>query len=145
MITLETARYRMLWLWLVLSAPLLTLALFQTLFAKNGTEVSDVLNALGWLFQVIVPTGTVMIAPMTISHHQVVSKKLVNNRSLYRVGIALILFYFFCLYSFVLLEPLSELPISRIFLISSWFLVPIQGMLIVIISRFFIEDIEPNQ
>jgi hypothetical protein len=145
MITLQVARKTMLLLWLALAAPLLFLALLQVMLAKNGADVADELNALGWLFQLIVPTATVMIAPMTISHHKITSKKEVENRMIYYVGVALIIFYFVCLYSFILLEPYSELPIAKIFLLSSWFLVPIQGILITILSRFFIEDISSDE
>jgi hypothetical protein len=140
MITLQAARNRMLCLWGILAAPLLLLALAQAMFRTHGADVSDAFTELGWIFQLVVPTATVMIAPMTISHHQNISKKQVANRVLYRIGMALIVFYFICSYSFIFLEPYSELPMANVFLISSWFLVPIQGVLITIVSKFFIES-----
>src|SRR5437870_2745328 len=117
-VSLHGARNSLAWSWMVLSAPLILLVIFQWLSGKYGVETLESLTGFGWLFQAVLPTAAVMIAPLTVPRHPQIKDRKVENLALFAIAIGLFIFYFIILYAIVLAEPWTTIRLENRMLMS---------------------------
>jgi hypothetical protein len=138
-LSLHQARNRLTLSWLILSAPLLLLVIFQSISGKYGFEGLESLTGVGWVFQAVLPTASVMIATSTLPMSDKIAGRVVENVTLLRITSLSFIFYFLILYSIVLLEPWTNISLPNLMAMSGWFLAPIQAFILTLISKFFLE------
>src|SRR5262249_5695422 len=92
-LSLHQARNRLTWTWLALSGPLLLIVILQSINGKYGQNGFESLTGIGWLFQAVLPTASVMIAPITLPINPVVEARSVENLTLLWITISSFIFY----------------------------------------------------
>jgi hypothetical protein len=138
-LSLHQARNRLTWIWLALTGPLLLIVILQSINGKYGQNGFESLTGIGWLFQAVLPTASVMIAPITLPINPAVKTRSVENLTLLWITISSFVFYFVILYAIILLEPMSGMSLGNLMAMSAWFLAPIQAFILTLVSKFFLE------
>jgi hypothetical protein len=140
-LSLHRARNRLTWTWLALTGPLLLIVILQSITGKYGQNGFESLTGIGWLFQAVLPTASVMIAPITLPINPTVEARSVENLTLLWITICSFVFYFVILYAIILLEPMTGISLDKLMAMSAWFLAPIQAFILTLVSKFFLEPL----
>jgi hypothetical protein len=138
-LSLHQARNRLTWTWLAMTGPLLLIVILQSITGKYGQTGFESLTGIGWLFQAVLPTASVMIAPITLPINPAVETRSVENLTLLWITICSFVFYFVILYAIILLEPMTDMSLQTLMAMSAWFLAPIQAFILTLVSKFFLE------
>ncbi len=141
-LSLESARSKLLWLWLIGVLLLLLPLIYQTLnktFEKTteSGEESFAQQVWGWFIPMIFPTLTLMLSTLNINASA--ANIVVNvNKKTYNICFILSVFYLLLLSINVFLWPIFkyEDPI-KLFNISNFYLGPIQGLAVLLIGNLF--------
>lgn len=132
---IERARIQVLVVWISLFSPLAILITLQTAFKKYDWTVG-----WGWLGQATIPTLSLMISVIGTRSVSKEAEKTTPNRTLYLLCINVTILYFLTLYGIVLLEPFVDYDVVHLFSVSGWFVAPLQGLLIGLLSKLFLEN-----
>lgn len=131
-IDIHSARRYIFFTWIVLFVPIASIITLQTINRKFDWPIG-----WGWLAPMTIPIISMMLPLLHLNERKI------NNKtaplSIFSACIILMSLYFFSLYLIVLYEPFSDISIEDLFVISPWFLTPVQGILIGLISKLFLE------
>ena len=122
--------------WICALAPLVVILILRQLDGFYGSDAKEVWN---WFSQFVLPALTLLAGAWTVSVSPNDQKPVENSTVLWVAG-AFSIFYVLLLYVVIGRQPWSDLPWREQFTQSALFLGVIQGLVIGVLSKFFIES-----
>jgi hypothetical protein len=134
-----TARNAKSWLsvgWFCAVAPLVIILVLRQLNDFYGGDAKDVWN---WFSQFVVPALTLLGGAWTVSASPTDDKQ-IDRPMVFWIAVVLSLFYIALLYVVIGMQTWSSMPWQEQFKQSALFLGVIQGLVIAVVGKFFIES-----
>jgi cellobiose-specific phosphotransferase system component IIC len=134
-----TVRHAKSWLsigWMCAAAPLVILLVLRQL---NGFYGSDPKDVWSWFSQFVLPALTLLVGAWTVSASPS-DEKQIDNPAVFWAAVVLSAFYVVLLYVVVGNQAASSQPWSEQFKQSALFLGIIQGLVVGVLGKFFIES-----
>lgn len=134
-----TVRGAKLWLsvgWTVAMAPLVIILILRQLDGFYGTDAKEVWS---WFSQFVLPALTLLAGAWTVAASSSEQKQ-IDNTVVFWIAVAMSIFYIVLLYIVIGKQPTSPLPWQEQFKQSALFLGIIQGLVIGVLGKFFIES-----
>src|SRR5262245_24485063 len=126
-------------LWLLAAAPLLLILIVRQLQGFYDAPNTDPKEVWNWVSQFVLPGFTLIAGAWTVSASPSDSKT-VENSWVFWAAIGMSVLYLVILYLVVALQAGSQLPWPETFKQSALFLGLIQGVVIAVLGKFFIES-----
>lgn len=134
-----TVRGAKLWLsigWTAAMAPLVIVLILRQLEGFYGSDAKEVWS---WFSQFVLPALTLLAGAWTVSTSPS-EQKPIDNAAVFWIAVAMSVFYIVLLYVVIGKQPTSPLPWQEQFKQSALFLGIIQGLVIGVLGKFFIES-----
>lgn len=134
-----TVRGAKLWLsvgWTVAMAPLVIILILRQLDGFYGNDAKEVWS---WFSQFVLPALTLLAGAWTVAASSSEQKQ-IDNTVVFWIAAAMSIFYIVLLYVVIGKQPTSPLPWQEQFRQSALFLGIIQGLVIGVLGKFFIES-----
>jgi hypothetical protein len=134
-----TVRGAKLWLsigWTAAMAPLVIVLILRQLEGFYGSDAKEVWS---WFSQFVLPALTLLAGAWTVSTPPS-EQKPIDNAAVFWIAVAMSVFYIVLLYVVIGKQPTSPLPWQEQFKQSALFLGIIQGLVIGVLGKFFIES-----
>jgi hypothetical protein len=134
-----TVRSSKMWLsigWLAVVTPLLIILILRQLNEFYGNDPKEVWS---WVSQFVLPGLTLLAGAWTVSASPSDQKPL-DNPAVFWVALILSIFYLGVLYLVVATQATSNVPWGEVFKQSALYLGLIQGLVIAVLGKFFIES-----
>jgi len=134
-----TVRGAKLWLsggWMAAMAPLVIILILRQLDGFYGSDPKEVWS---WFSQFVLPALTLLGGAWTVAAAPS-DQKQIDNTIVFWVAVAMSAFYIVLLYVVIGKQPTSPLPWQDQFKQSALFLGIIQGLVIGVLGKFFIES-----
>jgi len=134
-----TVRGAKLWLsigWTTAMAPRVIILILRQLDGFYGTDAKEVWS---WFSQFVLPALTLLAGAWTVAA-SASEQKQIDNTVVFWVAVAMSVFYILLLYVVIGKQPTSALPWQEQFKQSALFLGIIQGLVIGVLGKFFIES-----
>ena len=134
--------------WVVLALPLIAMVFLQTV---HGTyEPWDV--GFSWLSPLVIPILSLMIATWSVAETRR-DRVTLKNKHVFFLSLLASVFYLALLYVVLLSMPLDnvgqpsplEKYVETVMRPSSWYLGAIQALVVVIVGKFYLEDIPEEE
>lgn len=125
--------------WLAAAAPLLLILIVRQLQGFYDVPSTDPKEVWNWVSQFVVPGVTLIVGAWTVSASPSDAKP-VDHPWVFWAAISMSAFYFVVLYLVVALQAGSPQPWPETFKQSALFLGIIQGVVIAVVGKFFIES-----
>jgi hypothetical protein len=122
--------------WLCAVGPLLTILVLRQLYGFYGSDPKDVWN---WFSQFALPALTLLGGAWTVSASPS-DQKPIDNPMVFWIAVVLSVFYIAFLYMVVGIQAFSTQSWSEVFKQSALFLGILQGLVIGVLGKFFIES-----
>jgi hypothetical protein len=136
--TIRKAKMCLSVLWLCAIAPLLLILIYRQLNGFYDAPNTDHKEVWSWVSQFVLPGATLLAGAWTVSASSS-EKRRIANTWVFWLAIGMSLFYFAVLYLVVSAQASSQQPWPETFKQSALFLGIIQGALIGVLGKFFIE------
>ncbi len=138
--TIGRARAILSYLWVVMSIPLIAIVFLQTVNKK----FEEWETGFGWLIPLVFPVLSFIIATWTVAESRK-DQLVLKNRYVFVASMLLSVFYLLSLYTIVVLMPreFDEFRnyVKEVLRPSSWYLGTIQAIVVVVVGKFFLEEI----
>jgi len=134
-----TVRGAKLWLsvgWTAAMAPLVVILILRQLEGFYGNDAKEVWS---WFSQFVLPALTLLAGAWTVATSPS-EQRPIGNTVVFWVAVAMSIFYIVLLYVVIGKQPTSPLPWQEQFKQSALFLGIIQGLVIGVLGKFFIES-----
>jgi hypothetical protein len=137
--TIRTAKMCLSLLWIGAIGPLLLILIYRQLSGFYDAPNTDHREVWNWVSQFVVPGATLLAGAWTVSVSSS-DEKPVGNSWVFWVAVGMSVFYFVVLYLVVSVQASSQQPWPETFKQSALFLGIIQGAVIGVLGKFFIES-----
>jgi hypothetical protein len=138
--TVDQIRSQLSLIWITATSPALVILVALTINGHFGYEAGGMFAGLGWLLPFWTPITTVVLVPIRARNDNGTEAAIFENRALLITTYVAMLVYCICIYMVIVLDAESvSSHIERIYLWSTWTFVPIQAMLIALLSKVFLE------
>jgi hypothetical protein len=134
-----TVRSAKLWLsvgWLAAMAPLVIVLILRQLDGFYGSDAKEVWS---WFSQFVLPALTLLAGAWTVAAAPT-DQKQIDNTIVFWIAVSIPIFYIVLLYVVIGKQPTSSVPWQEQFKQSALFLGIIQGLVIGVLGKFFIES-----
>jgi len=138
-LTVGQARAMLSYVWIILALPLFAIVFFQTVRQRYEWE-----TGFGWLIPLLFPNLAIIVATWTLSEtrkEQIVLK----NRYVFILSLLFSIVYLLALYTVVWQMPLDfdavKVYVEKVMRYSSWYLGAFQAIVVVVVGKFFLEEI----
>jgi ABC-type transport system involved in cytochrome c biogenesis permease subunit len=134
--TVQSAK---LWLsvgWLAAMAPLVVVLILRQLDGFYGSDAKEVWS---WFSQFVLPALTLLAGAWTVAAAPT-DQKQIDNTIVFWIAVSMSIFYIVLLYVVIGKQPTSSVPWQEQFKQSALFLGIIQGLVIGVLGKFFIES-----
>jgi hypothetical protein len=135
----RTAKMSLSLLWLVAVAPLILILILRQMEGFYDIPSTDPKDVWSWVSQFVLPGVTLVAGAWTVSTSSA-DKGPVGNPSVFWIAMGMSAFYLVVLYLVVALQAGSSAPWPETFKQSALYLGIIQGAVIGIVGKFFIES-----
>jgi hypothetical protein len=137
--TVQRVRVALTLVWLACTGPAILIVVAQTINGKFGNDLSALFMGLGWLVPLWTPITTMMLVPLTAKIDKSKPAEMFEGGGILVVTYFAMVLYFACIYLVIVLDSVSEVPTARIYLWSTWAFVPLQALLIGLLTKLFLE------
>jgi len=143
--TVGHAKAAISYIWLVLGAIVFGLVVYLTMIGKFRFSPSDWDAGLSWITPLVLPVLGFIIPTWTV-HTTKRDRVVLTNTHVFFAAIPLSILYFAGLFGVLwrLPQEISEIEayVNDVMRTSSWFLGTIQALTIVVVGKFFLEEIQ---
>jgi hypothetical protein len=136
--TLQSARNRILGIWLMGGLLLMVLALGPSFSPKYGDKFQDHLVGLLWLTPWVMPMLQIMLAVTTIFPKQEHTDKAIQNGAVFTYAVVASVVYFLCLIVVPISELVFDLAIQDVFKLSVFLFLPLQTVVTLLVGKIFL-------
>ena len=126
-------------LWMFAVAPILLILILRQLDGFYDTPNTDPKEVWNWVSQFVLPGITLVAGAWTVSASPS-DQKPIDNSWVFWAAIGMSAFYFIVLYLVIGLQGATQQPWPETFKQSALFLGIIQGAVIAVVGKFFIES-----
>ena len=126
-------------LWMLAAAPILLILILRQLQGFYDTPNTDPKEVWNWVSQFVLPGVTLVVGAWTVSASPS-DQRPIDNPWVFWAAIGMSAFYFIVLYLVVGLQGTTQQPWPETFKQSALFLGIIQGAVIAVLGKFFIES-----
>jgi hypothetical protein len=137
--TVQRVRVTLTLVWLALTGPAILIVVAQTVNGKFGHDLAALFMGLGWLVPLWTPITTMMLVPLTAKIDKSKPVEPFEGTGILAVTYFAMILYFACIYMVIVLGSMSEVPTASIYLWSTWAFVPLQALLIGLLTKLFLE------
>lgn len=135
--TVQRVRITLTVVWLVCTGPAILIVVAQTVSGKFGyDDLSAMFMGLGWLVPLWTPITTLMLVPLTVKPDK---PEMFEGAGVLLITYIAMILYFACIYIVIVLDAEEGLPTAKIFLWSGWAFIPLQALLIALLTKVFLE------
>jgi hypothetical protein len=139
MTTVHRVRVTLTLVWLAFTGPSILIVVAQTINGKFGYDLSGLFQGLGWLIPLWTPITTMMLVPLTVKIDKSKPVEPFEGGGVLVITYVAMIIYFLCIYMVIVLDAESEVPTAKIYLWSTWAFVPLQALLIAMLTKIFLE------
>jgi hypothetical protein len=135
----RTAKMSLSVLWLIAIAPLILILILRQMSGFYNTPNTDLKDVWSWVSQFVLPGLTLMAGAWTVSSSPADGGP-VENPIVFWIAVGMSAFYLAVLYVVVALQAGTDQPWPETFKQSALYLGIVQGAVIGVVGKFFIES-----
>lgn len=131
---LSEVRAKLATVWFTGSGIVFVVLMLQSIFGKYAGQLQEVWS---WFVPTVVPSLSLMLGVIGASALSAADDDRMVKATFYRFALALSYFYLVVLALTIFLEPLGNVPGIQLFILSNYWLSPIQGLVVAAIGVVF--------